>query len=634
MKNLRREMELEAELEYSAQPASIGGMTSTSGRQATLSGAVPSMATAEGPHPASSAEYIVSEIKRHKTGLLAISAMAVFALAALGFGIYKYASRPSSSASMKLTKLTSSGKAYVAAISPDGRYVAHLINPAEGTSLWMRQVATSSSVQIVPPSDKWFLGVTFSPDGNYIYYVAGEKGSDISSLYQMPVLGGAPKKLIDDLATPVTISPDGKQAVFIRSDMSKAEDSLIIASLDGTAERKLVTRKPPNYFVTYEGAAAWSPDGKTIAYAGYVQGAGKSYEINVFEANVADGAEKVLPSTQKWDWIDFLAWLRDGSGLLINASEPGGASQIWQLSRSGEAHRITNDLNNYYGIDLTADSSTIVTSQFNRTANVWIAPGGDSSQAREITSGTNNYSNLDWTRDGKLVFQSGGNIWIMEADGSGQKQLTSEGQNNRTPSVCPGGYIVFSSNRRGARRIWRMDMDGSNQKELTSGDMENFPSCSPDGKWTLYQNNSSGVPTIWKVSVDGGNAVQLTDRFSVRPIVSPDGKLIAIRYMNDPARRKYGMAIIPFDGGEPLKFFEISAFQVRWSRDGRALQYIDNRGGSSNLWSQPIDGSRPKQLTDLKSDRLFSFAWSTDGKQLAVARGVDAEDVVLISNFR
>ena len=177
-------------------------------------------------------------------------------------------------------------------------------------------------------------------------------------------------------------------------------------------------------------------------------------------------------------------------------------------------------------------------------------------------------------------------------------------------------------------------MDGSNQKELTSGDIENFPSCSPDGKWVLYQNNSSGVPTIWKVSLDGGNAVQLTDRFSVRPIVSPDGKLIAIRYMNDPARRKYGMVIIPFEGGEPLKLFEISGFQVRWSRDGRALQYVDNRGGSSNLWSQPIDGGPPKQLTDFKSDRLFSFVWSTAGKQLAVARGIDAEDVVLISNFR
>ena len=636
VKNLRREMDLEAELEYSAQPALISGETATNGGRSPLSGAVPGTVTAVGPHPVSSAEYIASEIKRHKTGFLAASAVAILVLAALGFGIYKYASRPSVSSAMKLTRLTTDGKAGRAAISLDGRYVVHTVDGIEGSSLWMRQVVTSSSVQLVPPSDKWFLGVTFSPDGNYIYYAAAEKGARAATLYQMAVLGGAPKKLIEDLVTSVTISPDGKQAAFIRSDIAKVEDTLIIASLDGTREHKLITRKPPNYFVTYEGAPAWSPDGKSIAYAGYVLGSGRAYEINVFEVNVADRTEKTLPSSQKWGWIDALAWLRDGSGLLVNAAEPGAqGSQLWQLSKGGEARRITNDLNNYYGIDLTADSTTIVTNQFNRTSNIWIAPGGDASRAKQLTSGTNSYGNLDWTPNGRLaVTESYRDIWIMESDGSGQKKLTSEGRNFAS-SVCGGRYILFSSNNReDTTRIWRMDMDGSNQKQLTSGEGEYFPTCSPDGKWVLYENNSSGVPTIWKVQIDGGDAVQLTYKFSLRPIVSPDGKLIAIRYMHDPASRKFGTALIPFEGGEPVKLLDIPAFTVRWSRDGRALHYIDNRGGSSNLWSQSIDGGPPQQLTDFKSDKLFSFAWSTDGKQLAVSRGVDANDVILITNFR
>jgi serine/threonine protein kinase/Tol biopolymer transport system component len=635
VKNLRREMELEAELEYSAQPA-ISGTTATSGRYATLSGAAPSTATAEAPHHMSSAEYIVSEIKRHKAGLLVILGVAILAFVGLVFGIYKYVGRPStSSASMKLTKLTSSGKAGAVAISPDGRYVVHTVQETEGISLWMRQVATSSSVQIVPASDKWIYGVIFSPDGNYIYYVAAEKGSPSGTLYQMPVLGGAPKKLVEDLATPVTISPDGKQAVFIRSDLSKGEDSLTIASLDGAKERKLITRKPPNYFVTYEGAPAWSPDGKTIAYAGYVAGSGKAYEINVFEVRVADGTEKVLPSAQKLGWIDALAWLPDGSGLLLNGSELGAqSSQIWQLSRSGEMRRITNDPNDYYGIDLTADSKTIATDQYLRTSNIWVAPSGDLSRAKQITSGTNNYGNVDWTPDGRLVVvESYRDIWIMDSDGSRQNKLTTEGRNFAS-SVCGDTYIVFSSNREDTTRIWRMNADGTNQKQLTSGYGEFLPSCSPDGKWVLYQDNSSGVPTVWRVPIDGGDPVQLTNKLSIRPIVSPDGKLIAIRYMDDPARRRWGMALIPFEGGEPVKLLDISAYFVRWSRDGRALEYLDNRGGSSNLWSQPIDGSPRKQLADFKSDRLFAFAWSTDGKQLAVSRGVDAEDVVLISNFR
>jgi len=356
-------------------------------------------------------------------------------------------------------------------------------------------VATSSSVQIVPPSDKWFQGVTFSPDGNYIYYVAVERNNPAGILYQMPVLGGVAKKLIEDLATPVTISPDGKQAAFIRSDMAKAEDSLIIASLDGARERKLVTRKPPNYFVTDEGAPAWSPDGTSIVYAGYISGSGTAYEINVFEVDVTDGAEKALPSTQKWDWIDAIAWLRDGSAFLLTASELGSqGSQIWELSKSGQAHRITNDLGNYSGIDLTADSNTMVTSQRGRTSNIWIAPGGDSSRARQITSGTSDYSNLDWTPDGKLVFvaraQSSREIWVMDADGSGQKQVTS-GLWNGNCSVCAGGHIVFSSSGEDGQRIWRMDMDGSNQKPLTMGKTDYSPTCSPDGKWKASTASTS-----------------------------------------------------------------------------------------------------------------------------------------------
>src|SRR5207245_5520122 len=214
------------------------------------------------------------------------------------------------------------------------------------------------------------------------------------------------------------------------------------------------------------------------------------------------------------------------------------------------------------------------------------------------------------------------------------KQLTFEGRNNRMPSVCASGYIVYSSNRKGARRIWRMDIDGSNQKQLTSGDMENFPTCSPDGKWVLYATNASGVQNLWKVTIDGGNPVQLTDRFSGRPIISPDGKLIAVKYMKDPSSRKVVMALIPFEGGDPIKLLDIPGFFVHWSHDGRAIQYIDSRGGSSNLWSQPIDGGPPKQLTELKSDRLFSFVWSADGKQRAVSRAIDAEDVVLVNSSR
>lgn len=95
-------------------------------------------------------------------------------------------------------------------------------------------------------------------------------------------------------------------------------------------------------------------------------------------------------------------------------------------------------------------------------------------------------------------------------------------------------------------------------------------------------------------------------------------------------------AIIPVEGGSPLKTFDISPLQSRfqWNSDGRALLYTLTRDGVTNIWSLPIDGGQPKQLTDFKSDQIFRFSWSSDGKQLVVARGSVSSDVVLMNDLR
>ena len=69
-----------------------------------------------------------------------------------------------------------------------------------------------------------------------------------------------------------------------------------------------------------------------------------------------------------------------------------------------------------------------------------------------------------------------------------------------------------------------------------------------------------------------------------------------------------------------------------WSTDGRNVLYVDVRDGVSNIWAQPIDGSPPRQLTNFKSDLIFTFDLSMDGKQLALSRGTISNDVVLIAD--
>jgi tricorn protease len=118
------------------------------------------------------------------------------------------------------------------------------------------------------------------------------------------------------------------------------------------------------------------------------------------------------------------------------------------------------------------------------------------------------------------------------------------------------------------------------------------------------------------------------------PAVSPDGKTIACYYWEETPEAQLGVAIVPIEGGAPVKKFTLPATVVRWTPDGKGLTYIDSRGGVSNIWMQPIDGGQPVQLTDFKTDLIFTFDWSRDGRQLVLSRGVVMSDVVLFSDLK
>ena len=281
---------------------------------------------------------------------------------------------------------------------------------------------------------------------------------------------------------------------------------------------------------------------------------------------------------------------------------------------------------------------------YDRTANISVAPYGEWNNARQLTSGKS-YGGLGtvWTPDGKIVYNSraGGNsdIWIIDSDGRNQKQLTDDAYAERALSVSPDGrHLVFDSLRSGTLQIWKMDIDGGNAKQLTSG-IGFTPDFSADGQWVVYTTFVAGGFRIWKVPIGGGDAVPVINKYSLTPAVSPDGKLIACYYQVEQTGASK-IALFPFEGGESVKLFDsmqpagATTAPVRWLPDGRAFGYISTRGGVSNIWLQPVDGGQPKQLTDFKTDVIFSFDWSRDGKQIAYSRGTEDRDVILISNFR
>ena len=659
LKNLRRELDLNVEMEISQQPVVPAQQNPAIGAsRAGIRSYHSTSHTAEVNvrKTNSTAEYLVAEIKSHRKALVFV--LGVIGLAALAIVLtvaYRWTATQtsssnvsSSSRTMKISRLTSSGTADKAAISPDGKYLVHVASESGQQSLRVRQVNTNSDVQIVQPSEVQFAGLTFSRDGDFIYYVAAEKNSATSNLYQIPALGGTERRLFSNVGSAIAFSPDGQQVAFIRNFPDAGEDALMIASAHGGRERKLTVRKLPNFFRH----VAWSPDGKTIACS-----AGSfvpSYTTYVVDVALESGKEKQI-GTQSWKFMGQLAWIGDGRALILAASEQESGSfdaqQIWYVSYpEGEARRVTNDLNNYTGVSLTSDSNRLVTVQSETSANVWLVPNGDAKRATRTTSGTGKIDGRDGlalTPEGKIVYASkaSGNLdlWVMNGDGTNQRQLTENSRINNHPAVSPDGrYIVFASDRTGASNIWRTDIDGSNARQLTRGSGENNPQCSADGKWVVYTLLGAGKPTLWRVSIDGGAPQELTDRYTTAAALSPDGKSLACLYREEQPNSPLKLAIFPLEGGEPTRVFDapIPAEEVslvpppRWTTDGRALTYVVTSAGVSNIWVQPIDGGAPRQLTMFNADRIFSFEWSRDGNQLLVARGMVASDVVLISNFR
>ena len=186
LRSLRRELEVNSALERSIAPGV--GLGSDYARASTGRDRI-----VETKELQQARTTIMPARSRNRTWIVAVAAALIVAI--VGFGIYKM--RPRSETKMpvpferiEVTKLTTNGNSLMAAISPDGKYVAYVINEGGKQSLWLRQVEINSNAQMIPPREGRYLGVAFAPDGNFIYFAyAGSDRNDAGQIYKIPVLG-------------------------------------------------------------------------------------------------------------------------------------------------------------------------------------------------------------------------------------------------------------------------------------------------------------------------------------------------------------------------------------------------------------------------------------------------------------
>jgi Tol biopolymer transport system component/DNA-binding winged helix-turn-helix (wHTH) protein len=602
------------------------------------------------PRPAQSFAGTTLPFRQHlSTVLLASVVLATVSL--VGIAIYLFWPQTSSQNGnqlwMRMERLISDRNCYNVAISPDGRFVAYVVDEGGMQALWLRQIPSGSDQQKLPLDQVRYRGLAFSLDGNYIYYVAShysvvEARKRQGALYKLALIGDSPERIRDGLDSPIAISPDGKHCAFAREYTTEGLSALMVASIDGEEEERLATRQLPDYF----DFPAWSPDGKVIACVAASFSA--PHQLAFYEVGEGRNAPGLLLQ-EPWGPIHGVHWLKSGRLLIAAKSRRYlGGHQVWVVSYpNGEFRRVTNDASDYIRISGTADSRTLATVEVGARTNLWLAPSMSGAEASEITSGARGFSGLCWTPAGRIVYSADNegqtDLWIMDGDGNNRKRLTFSGNGGQHPAVTSDGrYIFFKSDHDGCYNIWRMDSDGSSRRQLTHAAHADNPKCTPDGKWIVYTAaGSERWSTLWKAPLDGGEAVEISKDLVLRPAIAPNGKLIACFYVSresDTITEQPAIALIPIEGGPPVKIFEGSpsinqAAGLQWTPDGGRIAYVDSRSGHSNIWSQPIDGRPPAPITDFKGDEIFEFAWSNDGR-LAFLRGLTTSDVVLIKDFQ
>jgi len=582
-------------------------------------------------------------------------------LAALGlaiaFGVYWAYFNIQSSAtdafqSIKLDVLTANGLTRAVAISPDGKYIAYARGEDDGReSLWLRQTANAGDTQISPPGNTAYDFLRFSPDGNLLYLVATEGEDQPPSLYQMTMLGRNRRKVISGVDSQISFSPSGQQIAFTR--ISGGSNSIVIADELGGNERILTTRQYPKVFGD---EVSWSPDGAMIAVPTLTRGA--TYAGGMATVDVATGVETAIPiKEEKLLRISQLAWVKDGKGLIYTpfAADMGQRYQIrYAAYPSGEIQNVTNDLASYEDFSMTADGQTMVAVQREYSMGIWLTPINDFTSAVSINSKTgadDGERGISWTRDGKIVFVSseGGaqNIWRMDADGTNPKPLTTDYTFGKiSPTLSIGGDAITYLGRAtapGSKELlpgnvfFQMDTEGHDVRRVVEDSDVTFAPASANAEWVVYTSNKDGDPRIWKVPLSGGTATMLTDVDSTNPVISGDGKTVVyfLTEQGKPAR----LGIIPIGGGAPIRTFELPPTAtiragLAWNKAANGILFVNTLGTTSNIWTQPIDGAKPVQLTAFKEFQIAQFTLNPDGNRLAIARGSRNRNIVLIKNLR
>ncbi|HXR97460.1 MAG TPA: protein kinase [Terriglobales bacterium] len=577
-----------------------------------------------------------------------LAAAAVCATVAVVAGIAWFAARPSPPPQLAFRQLTFSGHIVDAVLSPDGKFLAHVDNTPQGTSLHLLSVASGSDVEIMPPAPGCCQSPSFSPDGGQVYFL------DARVLKAVPVLGGSVRTVAGETTcSGAAFSPDGSQIAYLGSTSPVIH--LWTARADGSQPREIAHSAPGFGFPSQcwvntldqpTHSAAWSPDGRRIALVrSAVSG---DFQIAMVDAQT--GAMLTIgPGFDDIPTTD-LNWLPDGSGLIFTGKlHENDPLQVFEMSYpAGRLTRLTNDLQGYAAVSLAgsgAAAGELAMVHAAPQASIWIQakPGGEFRQLPGGGADLDGAAGLAWTPQGGLVsiHQLGTKLqlWSEDADGANPRLLAADlPAGAYDPKVAPNGQIVLADNT----NISRFNADGTGAVLLVTaapGAQEGGPALARGGAQVTYMDVSkAGDQTMWSVPLAGGPPRELWSgfMFAFGGAVSPDGtRMFGI--IRGPGG-SHDPVVLHIDANPPrttpVPGFDRTSMHPKWewTADGSAIAYIYGAGSADNVWKQPVAGGTPTALTHFNDLKIGSYAFAADGR-LAVSRIAPNQDVVLATGL-
>jgi serine/threonine protein kinase/Tol biopolymer transport system component len=624
----------------------------------TMSTAHPAPGTADASrtsHNSSSDAQVAVALARRHPGIVATGALLL--LLVVAGAIYlalagRTPARPASTASntpvrdFEITQLTSSGNAVAPAIAPDGRYVVYIQRDGDDTSLWVRQVTTSSNVKIVDKVGGSFLGPSVTADGSFVDYdtirIGGGAAGPVQ-LWRVPFLGGTSKKLLDNVWTRPAWSPDGRQMAFVRVDVATDTDSLVIADADGGNQRVLTMRRRPkggfiSGFSVVFGTAprpAWSPDGRVIALFG-VDAALPGTEV-VF-VDVTTGAETTRRA-QGGFVPAGIAWLGPTALLLSQPKITGSREQLWRMSYpDGVVTPVTNDLSRYVGVDVDAARSSVVTARSETRVGIWVGDvNGRGSEIVPPFPYTATIMSVQWAGDRVLYDASTSDVFTIAGVTPGGGEAVELATDASLPSgTSDGRTVVFSRNPPSSQGLWKTDIaNGSPPVRFVDG-LNFFPIVTRDDLHVIFLSTKNGLQSPWIVPIDGGEPKLIVNEFAgVNSVdISPNGRRILFFTSGPQNQFRIAVCDLPDCTNRanlpiPPRFRYVT---TRFTPDGQGFAFVDSSG--MNVWVQPFNGGAPRQITQFTDRTIMALAYSRDGKRLAIARAAITNDIVLLKGVK